>query len=78
MNVKHLRDLIAGLPDDMPVCVEVTFNDNDDFEGADLHLATVETRCDEVECLYLWGNQDDGSRQENDDESSSPRLRLVT
>ena len=77
MNVKHLRDLIATLPDDMPVCVEVTFND-DDFEGAELQSANVETRCDDVERLYLWGNQDDGSRQEEDDTRSSPRLKLVT
>ena len=75
MNVKHLRDLIAHLPDNLPVCVEVTFNDGDDFEGAELHSAEVETRCDEVERLYLWGNQDDGSRQED---VASRRLKLVT
>lgn len=77
MNVKQLRDLIAHLPGDLPVAVEVTFNDSDDFEGAELHSANIETRCDEVERLYLWGDQDE-SIQEEEEEATPRKLKLVT
>jgi hypothetical protein len=58
MTVGELRRALVGLSDSLPVRLEVTFGDGADFEGADLHLARVESRCDEVEALYLWGDQE--------------------
>lgn len=71
MNVRELRDILAKLPDDLPIVVEVTFDDGDGFEGAELMRAAVEARCDEVERLYLWGDQD------GEEETRPPALRLV-
>ena len=59
MNVGELRALLAELPSDLPVRVELTFHDGDCFEGADLQSVEIEERCDEVPALYLWGDQDD-------------------
>lgn len=57
MTVGELRAALAALRDDMPICVEVTFGEDDDIEGADLQDLDVEIRCDDVERLYLWGIQ---------------------
>jgi hypothetical protein len=73
MNVKELRELIAHFPDDLPVVVEVTFDEGSGFEGAPLQTAEIESRCDEVERLYLWGDQ-----EEEDNETVEPNLKLVT
>lgn len=58
MTVGDLRKALFGLRADLPVHVEVAFNDGDDFEGAELQKADVETRCDGVAALYLYGDQD--------------------
>ena len=59
MNVGELRAILAKLPDALPVRVEVSFDDGDSHEGADLEMADVECRCDEVDALYLFGDQDE-------------------
>ena len=59
MTVGELRKLLVGLPEDMPVVVEVTHDDGDGFVGADLQLAAIESRCDEVERFYLWGDENE-------------------
>jgi hypothetical protein len=78
MNVKQLRELIADLPNDMPVAVEVTFDDGDGFEGAGLKNVNVETRCDDVERLYLWGEQVQLDEDEDEENASSEAKLVVT
>lgn len=61
MTVGHLRKILAPLPDDMPIAIEVAIDDTDidrnsDLVQADLEKASVEERCEEVERLYLWGD----------------------
>lgn len=57
ITVGDLKAMLAEFRDDMPVVVEVSFWGGE-HEGADLHLVTPEIRCDEIERLYLWGDQD--------------------
>lgn len=68
MNVGELKKLLAPLSDDLPVAVEVTFDDGDQFESADLQRADVETRCDDTTCLYLWGDQNEPQYKRAEDE----------
>lgn len=58
MNIKQLLELIVKLPDDLPVCVEVSFDDGDALVGSNLRSVNVEARCDDIECLYLCGDED--------------------
>jgi hypothetical protein len=60
LTVGDLRKALAGVPDDMPVSLEIA----DLEEGADLAQAflrgiSVESRCDEVERAYLSGSYED-------------------
>ena len=60
LTVGDLRKALAGLPDDMPVSLEVSEpEDGTDIAQAFLRMANVETRCDEVDRLYLWGSIED-------------------
>ena len=67
ITVAELRSRLEGLRDDMVVCIEVTSEDGDAITGSDLHLTTVEERCDGVECLYLWGDQDIDYEEDEDE-----------
>jgi hypothetical protein len=58
LTVGDLRRKIDGLPDDLPVMVEVFFEDH---SGDEHHIsgfadAIVEARCDDQECLYIRGD----------------------
>lgn len=59
MNVGELKKVLANLPDDMTITIEVSHNDGDDIAQGDLKSADVECRCDEVDRLYLWAADDD-------------------
>jgi hypothetical protein len=57
ITVADLRRAIEKLPDDMTVVLEINEpEEDDDLPQAWLRAATVESRCDEVERLYLWGD----------------------
>ena len=58
MTVLELRAILDKLDPAMEVMVEVT-NMEGDHEVCDLQTAITEVRCDEVECLYLHGDQGD-------------------
>ena len=69
LRVGHLRAAIKDLPDDMPVALEIdqsSLEDGDkcDLAQGELKIAGVETRCDDVERLYLWA---DGNVVEGDE-----------
>lgn len=63
MNVGELKARLAGLDDGMEVMLEVMCESSkgDDLMLAGLSLFTIESRCDDVECVYLWGDADDHS-----------------
>lgn len=57
MTVGELRVILAELPDDMPVEMEIQNDDaKDELTQCDLRSADVESRCDEIDRLYLWGD----------------------
>jgi hypothetical protein len=57
LTVGDLRKVLAGVPDDMLVSLEIAEpEEGTDFAQADLRHASVEARCDEVDRLYLWGS----------------------
>jgi hypothetical protein len=58
VTVGELRKRLQGLAGDMPVEMEIVcdhFDPEDDVAMSDLLVASVETRCDEVERFYLFG-----------------------
>lgn len=60
MKVGDLRKAIADLPDDMTVVLEIQPSESDpDWPQAALRDAGVESRCDEVERLYLCGSAEE-------------------
>jgi hypothetical protein len=60
MTVKDLRNAIRDLPDEMPVVLEIardeTAGEWDDLVQSNLNRADVESRCDETDRLYLYGD----------------------
>jgi antibiotic biosynthesis monooxygenase (ABM) superfamily enzyme len=69
MTVDELRKILADLPGHLPVCVEVSFQEGDEHEVADLQTVDVETRCDDIETLYLWGDQDERQYARGEEEA---------
>ena len=60
LTVGDLRKALVGVPDDMPVALEIAEpEDGTDFAQSFLRIASVETRCDEVDRLYLWGSYEE-------------------
>lgn len=60
LTVGDLRRALAGLPDDMPVSLEIAEPERDtDLAQAFLRSAHVEARCDEIDRLYLWGSYEE-------------------
>jgi hypothetical protein len=59
LTVGDLRKKLEGLDDAMPVAIEVDCGEFDpsDLAQGELLAADVETRCDDVERLYLWADQ---------------------
>jgi hypothetical protein len=55
MTVGELHKILGPLPDDMLVEMEIEHAGGDELLQADLRSAKVESRCDEVDRLYLWG-----------------------
>jgi hypothetical protein len=59
-TVGDLRKALAGCQNNMPVSLEIAdLEEGTDLAQAFLRNASVETRCDDVERLYLWGSYDD-------------------
>jgi len=57
LTVGDLKKVLAKCPDDMLVFLEVAEPEKDiDLAQAFLRHAGMEARCDEVDCLYLWGS----------------------
>ncbi len=56
LTVCALRKAMDGLQDDMPVVIEIAEPDGSDLAQAHLRIASVESRCDEVDRFYLWGD----------------------
>ena len=59
LDVGELRRAIQGLPDDMAVVVEAWAADEvaeGDVVQVALQIAKVESRCDDVDVLYLSGD----------------------
>lgn len=54
MNVGQLKKILADLPDEMPVALEVETDEGDELAQGDLQMANVECRCDDVDRLYLF------------------------
>jgi hypothetical protein len=59
LTVGDLRKKLEGLGDAMPVAIEVDCSEEPagDLAQGELLAAGVETRCDDVERLYLWADQ---------------------
>lgn len=58
MTVRDLRARLEGVPDEMLVFCEVSFDDGDGYEVAPLLLVDVECRCDGDAALYLFSDTD--------------------
>jgi hypothetical protein len=62
MTVGPLRELLKTLPEDMPIVLEIAreneVDDGNDLVQAFLTVGAVEERCDEIQTLYLWGDED--------------------
>lgn len=59
MNVGDLRRVLAPLPNDMQIVVEAWAADevsDGDVVQVALQIAKVESRCDEIDALYLSGD----------------------
>ncbi len=60
LTVGDLRKALEGVPDDLEVVLEIaTAEEELDLAQADLRTASVEERCDDKPCLYLWGSQEE-------------------
>lgn len=73
LTVGDLRRIIADLPNEMPISVEVEANEGDDFVVAALRDANIEERRVDIECLYLWGSEDEDRRQGDGERAMGPR-----
>ena len=57
LTVGAIRRVIADVPDETPVCIEIAEpEDGTDLAQATLREAGIEARCDEKDVLYLWGS----------------------
>jgi hypothetical protein len=70
VNVGELRKLLRGLDASMPVALEIDQADMPEsmeprgISMCDLSRAVVEERGDEVERLYLWGDEEELGAEE--------------
>lgn len=62
MLVRDLRALIDGLSDETEIMIDVVF-DNGDCLVIAVSGGSIESRCDDVECVYLdaYENEEDGA-----------------